>query len=115
MLSPYYVQYDLDELSRGETDSVTISHLYTLFNRISEEKDMKEIIAELEPIYESLDSDFTYYPYANDITWNLALAYVKAGNKEKAISVLETIVRENEDSPIAAKAKALIQTLESSK
>ncbi|MBP5381401.1 MAG: tetratricopeptide repeat protein [Bacteroidaceae bacterium] len=115
MLSPYYVQYDLDELSRGETDSVTISHLYTLFNRISEEKDMKEIIAELEPIYESLDSDFTYYPYANDITWNLALAYVKAGNKEKAISVLETIVRDNEDSPIAAKAKALIQTLESSK
>ena len=115
MLSPYYIQYDLNELSRGETDSATISHLYTLFNRIPEEKDMKEIIAELEPIYESLDSDFTYYPYANDIAWNLALAYVKAGNKEKAISVLETIVRDNEVSPIAVKAKTLIQTLESSK
>lgn len=115
MLSPYYVQYDLNELSRGETDSVTISHLYALFNRIPEEKDMTEIIAELEPIYESLDSDFTYYPYANDIAWNLALAYAKAGNKEKAISVLKTIVRDNEVSSIVVKAKTLIQTLESSK
>lgn len=115
MLSPYYVEYDFHELSRGETDSVTISHLYALFNRIPEEKDMKEIIAELEPIYESLDTDFTYYPYANDIAWNLALAYVKAGDKEKAVAVLNTIVRDNEDSPIATKAKALIKTLESSK
>lgn len=115
MLSPYYVQYELNELSRGETDSITIAHLYTIFNRIPEEKNMKDIIAELEPIYKSLDSDFTYYPYANDIAWNLALAYVKAGDKEKAVAVLNTIVHDNADSPIAAKAKALIKTLDDSK
>lgn len=115
MLSPYYEHYDPASLSRGEADSVTIAHLYTLFNRISEEKDMKDIIAELEPIYASLDTDFTYYPYATDIAWNLALAYVKAEKKEKAITVLEAIVRDNEESPIADRVKALIETLKSSK
>ena len=111
MLSPYYVQYDLNELSRGETDSVTISHLYALFNRIPEEKDMKEIIAELEPIYESLDSDFTYYPYANDIAWNLALAYVKAGQLDKSIAILDKLKADNTESPIYNKADELIKEL----
>lgn len=115
MLSPYYEHYDPTSLSRGDADSVTIAHLYTLFNRIQEEKDMKGIIAELEPIYESIESDFIYYPYANDIAWNLALAYVKAGEKDKAISVLETIVHDNEETPIADRAKALIETLKSRK
>ena len=111
MLSPYYVQYDLNELSRGETDSATISHLYALFNRIPEEKDMKEIIAELEPIYESLDSDFTYYPYANDIAWNLALAYVKAGQLDKSIAILDKLKADNTESPIYNKADELIKEL----
>ena len=111
MLSPYYIQYDLNELSRGETDSATISHLYTLFNRIPEEKDMKEIIAELEPIYESLDSDFTYYPYANDIAWNLALAYVKAGQIDKSIAILDKLKADNTESQIYNKADELIKEL----
>lgn len=115
MLSPYYEHYDPTSLSRGDADSVTIAHLYTLFNRIQEEKDMKGIIAELEPIYASLGTDFTYYPYANDIAWNLALAYVKAGEKEKAISVLEAIVRDNEDLPIKDRANGLIKTIEGEK
>ncbi len=111
MLTPYYVHYDLDALSRGETDSVTISHLYTLFNRIPEEKDMTEIIAELEPIYESLNSDYTYYPYANDIAWNLALAFVKAGEEEKAKSLLEDLIRTNGAATINGKAQNLLETL----
>lgn len=111
MLTPYYVHYDLDALSRGETDSVTISHLYTLFNRILEEKDMTEIIAELEPIYESLDSDYTYYPYANDIAWNLALAYVKAGEKEKAISIFDKLKDDNIGTPFEEKINAILSTL----
>ena len=115
MLSPYYEHYDPTSLSRGDADSVTIAHLYTLFNRIQEEKDMKGIIAELEPIYASLGTDFTYYPYANDIAWNLALAYVKAGEKEKAISVLEAIVRDNEDLPIKDRANGLIKAIEGEK
>ncbi len=113
MLTPYYVRYDIDELSRGETDSATVAHLYTLFNRIPDEKDMTEIIAELEPIYESLDSDYTYYPYANDIAWNLALAYAKDGIKEKAIPILEKIEADNPDTPICNKVRTLKEALES--
>ena len=111
MLSPYYMHYDMDELSRGETDSVTIAHLYTLFNRIPEEKDMTDVIAELEPIYQSLNSDYTYYPYSNDVAWNLSLAYVKAGEKVKAIVILNDLYTSNPDSPIAEKAEKLLKIL----
>lgn len=111
MLTPYYVHYDLDALSRGETDSVTISHLYTLFNRIPEEKDMTEIIAELEPIYESLDSDYTYYPYANDIAWNLALAYVKDGKNERAKVILQELAQSTEGQLIYKTIKTLLDEI----
>lgn len=113
MLTPYYVHYDLDALSRGETDSVTISHLYTLFNRIPEEKEMTDIIAELEPIYDSLESDYIYYLYANDIAWNLALAYVKDGEEEKAIVILNEVCASNLASPIEEKAEKLLKALSS--
>ena len=111
MLSPYYEHYDPASLSRGEADSVTITQLYTLFNRIPEEKDMKEIIAELEPIYASLESDFTYYPYANDIAWNLALAYVKAGEREKAGTILQELITDNPNTPISLKAQELLKKI----
>ena len=111
MLSPYYTHYDIASLSRGETDSIAIAHLYTLFNRIPYEKDMSDIIAELEPIYASLDDDFTYYPYANDIAWNLALAYVKAGEKEKAKTLLDKLKDDNIGTPIEEKINLLLSTL----
>ncbi len=110
-LTPYYVHYDIDTLSRGETDSVTIAHLYSLFNRIPEETDMTDIIAELEPIYQSLDSDYTYYPYSNDVAWNLALSYVKAGEDEKAIVILNEVCASNPASPIEGKAEKLLKTI----
>lgn len=112
MLTPYYVHYDIDELSRGETDSAIVAHLYTLFNRISDEKDMADIIAVLEPIYESLDSDFTYYPYANDIAWNLALAFVKAGEKEKAKTILHKLTNANTGSLIEQQARAILDEID---
>lgn len=111
MLTPYYVHYDIDELSRGDTDSVTVAHLYTLFNRISDEKDMTDIITELEPIYASLDEDYTYYPYANDIAWNLALAYVKAKETDKAKNLLHKLIASNKGSSIEQKALKLLDEL----
>lgn len=112
IVSPYYSEYSMDDSSRGDTDSVTVAHLYTLFNNIKEQRNVSSVIAELEPIYNSLDSDFTYNAYANDIAWNLALAYVKDDQIDKAISILDKLEKNNPDTPIAAKANDLKKQLQ---
>lgn len=104
IVTPYYTQYNINELSRGETDSAIVYNLYTLFN----EKDAYKIIKELEPIYPTLDSNETYYLYANDIAWNLALAYVKNDQINKAIPILEKLEKDNPETPIAIKAHDLL-------
>ena len=110
-MSPYCTQYDMSALSRGDADSVTVTHLYSLFNQIPEKRNVSGIIKELEPIYTSLDSDYTYYPYANDIAWNLALAYIKDDQIDKAISVLEKLKEDNPDTPISVKSDELLQKI----
>lgn len=108
LVSPYYMQYDVKDLSRGDTDSTLVYHLYSLFNERNADKTIKE----LESIYGSLDTDETYYLYANDIAWNLALAYIKNDQIDKAIPVLEKLIKDNPDTPIAAKAIELKNKLQ---
>lgn len=110
-ISPYYTQYDMTDISRGEADSTTIVHLYTLFTQIQENRNVSSIIRELAPIYLSLTEDFTYHSWANDIAWNLALAYIKDDQIDKAISILEKIKQDNPDTPIYNKANELIKKL----
>lgn len=110
-VSPYYTEYDMSDISRGDTDSATVVHLYALFTQIQESKSVSDIIKELEPIYNSLDDDFKYNAYANDIAWNLALAYVKDDQIDKAISVLQKLKADNPDTPIYNKANDLIKKL----
>lgn len=112
IVSPYYSEYSMTDIARGDIDSVTVTHLHTLFNNIKEQRNVSDIIEELEPIYLTLDSDFTYSAYANDIAWNLALAYIKDDQIDKAIPVLDRIKADNPDTPIAAKAIALITKLQ---
>ena len=112
IVSPYYSEYSMSEYSRGDVDSATVAHLYTLFNNIKEQRNMSKIIEELEPFYASLDSDFTYSAYANDIAWNLALAYIKDDQTDKAITILEKLEADNPDTPIAAKASELKKKLQ---
>ena len=113
IVSPYYSEYSMSEYSRGDdVDSVTVAHLYTLFNNIKEQRNVGDIIEELEPIYASLESDFTYSAYANDIAFNLALAYIKDDQVDKAIPILEKLKEDNPDTPIAAKANELLKKLQ---
>ena len=112
IVSPYYSEYSMSEYSRGDVDSATVAHLYTLFNNIKEQRNMSKIIEELEPIYANLDSDFTYSAYANDIAWNLALAYIKDDQTDKAITILEKLEKDNPNTPIAAKANELKNKLQ---
>lgn len=110
-VSPYYTEYDMSDISRGDVDSATIAHLYNLFIQIQDKRNVSNIIKELEPIYNSLDGDFTYNAYANDIAWNLALAYVKDDQIDKAITILQKIKADNPDTPIYNKADELIKKL----
>ena len=110
-VSPYYTEYDMNDISRSDIDSVAIAHLYTLFSQIQQNRNMSSIIKELEPIYNILDDDFTYSPWANDIAWNLALAYVKDDQIDKATPILQKLKADNPDTPIYIKADELIKKL----
>ncbi|MCI6862407.1 MAG: tetratricopeptide repeat protein, partial [Prevotella sp.] len=83
----------------------------SLFSQIQDNRSVSGIIKELEPIYQSLDNDFTYHPWANDIAWNLAVAYVKDDQIDKAISILKKLKEDNPDTPIYTKANDLIKKL----
>ena len=112
IVSPYYSEYSMSEYSRGDdVDSVTVAHLYTLFNNIKEQRNVSDIIKELEPIYASLESDFTYSSYANDIALNLALAYIKDDQIDEAIPILEKLEKDNSDTPIAVRAQEILKKL----
>lgn len=112
IVSPYYEEYSMNDISRGDTDSTTAAHLYTIFNNIKEQRYVSKYIAELEPIYAYLDQDFTYNAYCNDIAWNLALAYIKNDQIDKAIPLLEKLEADNPDTSIAAKAITLKKKLQ---
>ena len=112
IVSPYYAEYSMSDISRGDTDSATVAHLYTIFNNIQEQRYVSKYIEELEPIYASLDTDFTYNAYANDIAWNLALAYIKNDQIDKAIIILKKLETDNPDTPIAVKANELKEKLQ---
>ena len=102
----------MSDISRGDVDSITITHLYGLFSQIQENRSISDIIKELEPIYTSFDKDFTYNAYANDIAWNLALAYVKDDQIDKAITILQKLKDDNPETPIYNKADELIKKLQ---
>lgn len=112
MISPYYTHYDLTDMTRGDVDSVTVARLYELFNQVQEKRDMSNVIEGLEPIYHSLETDYTYYPWANDIAWNLALAYIKDDQIDKAELILKQLVKDNPDMSIGEKAKELLQEIQ---
>ena len=111
LVSPYYTEYSMDKYARGDLDSTTVANLYTLFNNIREQRNMSTIIEALEPIYANLDSEFTYSAYANDIAMNLAIAYIKDDQTDRAIPILEKLENDNPDTPIAAKAQVILTKL----
>lgn len=111
IVSPYYTEYSMSEYSRGDLDSTEVAHLYTLFNDIKKQRYMGQIIKELEPIYANIEHDYTYSTYTNDIAFNLALAYIKDDQTNKAIPILEKLEKDNPDTPIAVKAQKILKEI----
>ena len=111
LVSPYYTEYSMDDYARGDIDSTKVANLYTLFNNIQKQRHVSNIIAELEPIYTSIEHDITYSTYANDIALNLALAYIKDDQADKAIPILEKLEKDNPGNPIEAKAQKILKEI----
>lgn len=111
IVSPYFTEYSMSDYARGDLDSITVAHLYTLFNTIQEQRNMSDVIKELEPIYVNIEDDYTYSTYANDIAWNLVLAYIKDDQINKAIPVLEKLEKDNPDTPIAIKVQEILKKI----
>ena len=99
LVSPYYTEYSMDDYARGDIDSTKVANLYTLFNNIRNQRHV------------SMEHDFTYSAYANDIALNLALAYIKDDQADKAIPILEKLEKDNPDTPIAAKAQKILKEI----
>lgn len=104
----YYVNYDSETMARGEEDSTTIVQLAKIFSDIKESKDCTKSIQDLENIYASIDTDYTYRAYANDISWYLSLAYIKDKQVDKAKEVLRKLIKDNPETEIADKAQKLL-------
>ena len=93
--SPYTLQGD----SRGNDSDVEIK-LSVLFNQVGTEKDISPVIEKLQKIHDSIDSEYEYSLYADDITRYLALAYLKAHNINKAKELLKPLADNGHEEAI---------------
>lgn len=98
-------------LSRSVSDTIVTSKLATMFSYVQKGDSLSVAIDFLSKAYEA-DGKYSIYKDYNDcISWNLAIAYLKDGNKKKAKKILERIPLEYPDTPLATKAKELLEEL----
>jgi hypothetical protein len=90
LFTEYYSSYTLQGESRGG-DSEVEKELAVLFNQVGTEKDISTVIDKLQKIYDSVDSEYEYSLYADDIAWYLALAYLKVDKPEKSKELLKPL------------------------
>ena len=90
LFTEYYSSYTLRGESRG-SDSEVEKELAMLFNQVGTEKDISTVIDKLQKIYDSVDSEYEYSLYADDIAWYLALAYLKVDKPEKSKELLKPL------------------------
>lgn len=102
-----YIAYvsDLSEMNNvrgivGTSDDAIREELVMLFTNVAEGMDIKNTIENLESLYaKSNIEDSPYNEFQDDISWNLAIAYLKNGEREKPIPILENMVKRNVNYP----------------
>lgn len=99
--------------SASDDDIKIRSELTEIFKNVREGNAIPSTIIKLEKLYkQALDEDSSYYYYVDDIAWNLAIAYLKDGDREKPIPLLEDMAKRNERHPAITKPiKKLIQKI----
>ena len=110
LFEEYYVSYGQNTVRGG--DGETEKELADLFNSVGTEKDVAPTIQKLQAIYESIDSEYEYSLYADDIRWYLALAYIKDHQKDKAKNILHSIHIDDEESEFGRNVKELLKGIE---
>ena len=104
----YYSEVPTELLVRGADNvSQQLSHLFT---NVKNNKDLDNTILDLEDKFSlAISDEFNeYINYMNDIGWNLAIAYLKDGDREKAVKTLELLISHSESDVIIEKCKKLI-------
>ena len=99
LFTEYYSSYTLQGESRG-SDSEVEKELAMLFNQVGTENDISTVIDKLQKIYDSVDSEYEYSLYADDIAWYLALAYLKVDKPEKSKELLKPLAENGNDLAI---------------
>ena len=107
----YYSEVPTELVVRG-TDNVS-QQLSQLFTNVKNNKDLDNTILNLEEKFSlAISEEFNeYINYMNDIGWNLAIAYLKDGDREKAVKTLELLISHSESDVIIAKCKKLISDI----
>ena len=108
LFNEYYSTYTIDHgpIKGGDSSNVE-EELAVLFNQVGTEKDVSIVIAKLQKIYDSIDSEYEYSQYDDYIAWYLALAYIKDNKPEKAKEFLKPLAEKEFD-----KANELLDNIE---
>lgn len=110
----YVADIDLEGSHRGDgANSEIESKLMSLFSNVKNSITISTTIKELKSIYEeALSEESLYNNYVDDIAWNLAIAYLKDGNREKPLILLEGMIKRNEGyQEITLPAQELIKKI----
>lgn len=110
----YVADIDLEGGYRGDGENAEVeSKLVALFSNVENGTDISKTIRELELLYEqSLSESSIYNNFVDDIAWNLAIAYLKDGDREKPLRLLEDMMERNEGYPeIMQPAQELIKKI----
>ena len=97
--------------SRTAEDSLMVVDLNSSFEVIKNGKDVHVAVNKLTELLANANDNPTIANHRIEIVWNLAVAYLKLDDKENATKSLEEIVSSAEDTPLANKAKQLINEI----
>lgn len=111
-----YGVFGVEGLAKGDnTLSASEQKLATLFDNVKEGKDLDATIHDLEICWEisTMEIYNDYTNYSAEIGWNLAMAYLKIGEKNEAIKVLQYMgVIYKEQTIVVSQIKQILDALE---
>ena len=107
----YYSEIPTEMVVR-DADDVSVQ-LAQLFNNVKNNEDLDNTILNLEEKFSlAISEEFNDYTnYINDIGWNLAIAHLKDGDRDKAIETLELLISHSESDIVVEKCKKLINDI----